>query len=349
MYTKFSEENGSLDSDTIRINYLKVQKICSKSEQAHFQLAQFTDRLGTSVSENTGKKEKFWEYISDVIHYYAISLEYGCQYIYQSLPRMIALWLDFGADYFDHSCQNSVRADSLKASTIIRNLTQLNSILLKLNAHISNALQRIPTYAFLTVYPQLVSRICHPEERVFETLSNIIMKVLFLYPSQAIWMLIAVKNSSVELRKNRCKIIMDKAIRQQPDLKKFINDSSELAEKLVQLGNLNVDANVAQLSLSQCFKPLKRLVESKDFSRLIIPSQFQVTLQLPNNETGNNTSSNSFCLSLMGNQSQNFRTHNPYPLELVYINCFEDNVIVMNSLQKPKKVKLNEKLKKKKN
>ncbi len=340
MYTKFSEENGSLDSDTIRTNYLKVQKICSKSEQAHFQLAQFTDRLGTSVSENTGKKEKFWEYINDIIHYYAVSLEYGCQFIYQSLPRMIALWLDFGADYFDHTCQNSSSSSrGSSSSTVNRTFTtQLNSILLKLNNHISNALQRIPTYAFLTVYPQLVSRICHPEERVFDTLSNIIMKVLFLYPSQAIWMLIAVKNSSVELRKNRCKIIMDKAIRQQPDLKKFINDSSELAEKLVQLGNLNVDQGVTQLSLSQCFKPLKRLVESKDFSRLIIPSQFQVTLQLPSNEsTGNNISSFTGGMGLSA-QSQNFRTHHPYPLELVYINCFEDNVIVMNSLQKPKKV-----------
>jgi serine/threonine-protein kinase ATR len=187
---------------------------------------------------------------------------------------------------------------------------------------------------------QLVSRICHPEERVFECLSNIIMKVLFLYPSQAIWMLIAVKNSSVELRKNRCKIIMDKAIRQQPDLKKFINDSSELAEKLVQLGNLNVESGVNQLSLSVCFKPLKRLVESKDFSKLIIPSQFQVNLQLPSNESGNNNSSASSTASssMLCGQNQNFRSHNPYPLELVYISCFEDNVLVMNSLQKPKKV-----------
>jgi serine/threonine-protein kinase ATR len=46
MYTKFGEENGSLDSETIRKNYLKVQKMCSKVEQSHFQLAQFTDRLG---------------------------------------------------------------------------------------------------------------------------------------------------------------------------------------------------------------------------------------------------------------------------------------------------------------
>lgn len=340
MYTKFSEENGSLDSDNIRRNYLKVQRICSKSEQAHFQLAQFTDRLGTSVSENTGKKEKFYEYINDCISFYSNSLEYGCQYIYQSLPRMIALWLDFGADYFDHQALKETSSTTKeKQSLINRNLSQLNSILIKLNQTISNALQRIPTYAFLTVYPQMVSRICHPEERVFETLSNILMKVLFLYPCQAIWMLIAVKNSSVELRKNRCKKIMDKAIRQQPDLRKFINDSSELAEKLVQLGNLNVESGVSQLSLAQCFKPLKRLVESKDFSRLLVPSQFQVTLQLPSNESSNNNFSESSASgSMLGAQSQNFRTHNPYPLELVYIKCFEDNVLVMNSLQKPKKV-----------
>ena len=345
MYTRFSEENGSLDSDTIRKNYQKVQKICSKTEQAHFQFAQFTDRLATSISENTGKKEKFWEFLQEVISYYATSLEFGCLNVYQSLPRMISLWLDYGADYFDHACRENQINNSSRSTSINRNISQLNSILIKLNQIISNALQRIPTYLFLTVYPQLVSRICHPEERVFETLSNIIMKVFFLYPSQAIWMLIAVKNSSVELRKNRCKIIMDKAIRQQPDLRKFINDSSELAEKLVQLGNLNVETGVTQLSLANCFKPLKRLVESKDFSKLLIPSQFQVTLQLPSNESGNNQSSGGSNSSnsssgggLLAAQNQNFRTHNPYPLELVYINCFEDNVLVMNSLQKPKKI-----------
>ena len=135
---------------------------------------------------------------------------------------------------------------------------------------------------------------------------------------------------------------MDKAIRQQPDLKKFINDSSDLAEKLVQLGNYNVDAGVTQLSLSNCFKSLKRLVESKDFSRLLIPSQFQVTLQLPNNETSSSFSSATANSSsnLNNNSLQNFRSHNPYPLDLIYISCFEENVLVMNSLQKPKKVSI---------
>jgi serine/threonine-protein kinase ATR len=295
-----------------------------------------------SVSENTGKKEKFWEYITEIISYYATSLEYGCQYIYQSLPRIMSLWLDFGADYFEHACRDNTANPSSNnnskstQATVNRNISQLNVILTKLNQIISNALQRLPTFAFLTVYSQLVSRICHPEERIFETLSNIIMKVLLIYPTQAIWMLIAVKNSSVELRKNRCKIIVDKATKQQPSLKKFINDSSELAEKLVQLGNLNVENGVTQLSLTACFKPLKRLVESSNFSRILIPSQFQCTLQLPTSVGG--TQQTSSFTSNPTNTTNTFRNHNPYPLELVYINCFEDKVSVMNSLQKPKKV-----------
>lgn len=92
MYTKYSEENGSIDSETLRKNYLEVQKMRKNTEQAHFELAQFTDRLATSVSENVGKKEKFWEYINEVVSFYALSLEHGCQYIYQSLHRMITLW-----------------------------------------------------------------------------------------------------------------------------------------------------------------------------------------------------------------------------------------------------------------
>jgi serine/threonine-protein kinase ATR len=346
MYTKYSDENGSLDSETIKRNYLDVQKMRSKTEQAHYELAHFTDRLATSVSEHTGKKEKFWEYIVEIINYFASSLEYGCQFIYQSLPRMMSHWLDFGADYYEYaSRENSSSGSSRSSSSMVnRNLPQLNTILVKLNQIVSNSLQRIPTYLFLAVYPQLVSRICHPEERVFETLSNILMKVLFLYPNQAIWMLLAVKNSSVELRKNRCKIIIDKAVRQQPDLRKFINDSSDLAEKLVQLGNLNVETGTTQISLTSCFKPLKRLVESNNFSKIIIPSQFQITLQLPSNESSANNSfssinnSNNNSSNILNPQLQNFRSHNPYPLELVYINCFEDNVLVMNSLQKPKKV-----------
>ena len=32
----------------------------------------------------------------NMVNFYGKSLRYGCSYIYQSMPRMLSLWLDFG-------------------------------------------------------------------------------------------------------------------------------------------------------------------------------------------------------------------------------------------------------------
>lgn len=31
-----------------------------------------------------------------MVNFYGKSLRYGCNYIYQSMPRMLSIWLDFG-------------------------------------------------------------------------------------------------------------------------------------------------------------------------------------------------------------------------------------------------------------
>lgn len=31
-----------------------------------------------------------------MVNFYGKSLRYGCSYIYQSMPRMLSIWLDFG-------------------------------------------------------------------------------------------------------------------------------------------------------------------------------------------------------------------------------------------------------------
>ena len=37
-------------------------------------------------------------YVQQVVLNFATSLSYGSEHIYQSLPRMLALWLDFSAE-----------------------------------------------------------------------------------------------------------------------------------------------------------------------------------------------------------------------------------------------------------
>ena len=41
------------------------------------------------------------EFVIQVVQNFSLSLLYGSQYIYQSMPRLLALWLDFGAEVVD--------------------------------------------------------------------------------------------------------------------------------------------------------------------------------------------------------------------------------------------------------
>ena len=37
------------------------------------------------------------EFLQFIIRHYGHALEYGSKYIYQCMPRMLSLWLDFGS------------------------------------------------------------------------------------------------------------------------------------------------------------------------------------------------------------------------------------------------------------
>lgn len=48
---------------------------------------------------------------------------------------------------------------------------------------------RLPTFMFLTAFSQITSRICHPLEECFSTLTDIIVKCILDYPNHSLWML----------------------------------------------------------------------------------------------------------------------------------------------------------------
>ena len=43
------------------------------------------------------------EFLQFIIRHYGHALEYGSKYIYQCMPRMLSLWLDFGSNVPDGS------------------------------------------------------------------------------------------------------------------------------------------------------------------------------------------------------------------------------------------------------
>ncbi len=149
----------------------------------------------------------------------------------------------------------------------------------------------IPPYKFLTAFPQLISRICHPHPEVAQLLRQIISKVptvsqmknrirtskrwwllllvgvqvLIAYPQQCMWMMISVMKSSYNVRAKRCKEILDVAAQTQPQLRAFFGDATNLADRLVELANKHVDNGVMTLSVAKSFKLLPKLLSAANF------------------------------------------------------------------------------------
>jgi len=66
---------------------------------------------------------------------------------------------------------------------------------------------------WLTAFPQLVSRILHPEPSVNTVLYKIIAGVIHKYPNQALWPMVGVMRSNRSERSKVCRIVLDRAVR----------------------------------------------------------------------------------------------------------------------------------------
>ena len=70
--------------------------------EAHFHYAKFLDslfesRLSSSDSRATaiGKSDVCQDYLLGSIQHYGMALQLGQKHVYQALPRLLALWLEF--------------------------------------------------------------------------------------------------------------------------------------------------------------------------------------------------------------------------------------------------------------
>ncbi|GLD47879.1 serine/threonine-protein kinase ATR [Lates japonicus] len=303
---RFMEETANFESNAIMKTYKDVTNLLPEWEDGNFYLAKYYDKVMPMVTDN--KLEKQGNLIRYIVQYFGKALQYGNQYIYQAMPRMLSLWLDFGAKVCE--CEKAGRADR-----------QMRQELNKINTAVSEHCANLAPYQFLTAFSQLISRVCHSSDEVFTVLMTIVAKVFLAYPQQAMWLMTAVSKSSYPMRMNRCNQILKKAISLKHSLEKFIGDANRLTDKLLELCNKPVDGNSTTLSMSVHFKQLKRLVEEPTFSQILIPLQSVLIPTLPS--TG-------------GANTQ----HDAFPGHWAYLDGFEDIVEILASLQKPKKISL---------
>ncbi|XP_068194787.1 serine/threonine-protein kinase ATR [Antennarius striatus] len=303
---RFMEETANFESNAIMKAYKDVTNLLPEWEDGNFYLAKYYDKVMPMVTDN--KLEKQGNLIRYIVLYFGKALQFGNQYIYQAMPRLLSLWLDFGAKVCE--CEKGGRADR-----------QIRQELGKINVVMSEHCSNLAPYQFLTAFSQLISRVCHSSDDVFNVLMAIVAKVFLAYPQQAMWLMTAVSKSSYPMRMNRCNQILKKAINLKQSLEKFIGDANRLTDKLLELCNKPVDGNSPTLSMSLHFKQLKRLVEEPTFSQILIPLQLVLIPTLPSTG-GANTE------------------HDAFPGHWAYLDGFEDAVEILASLQKPKKISL---------
>ncbi|KAJ2688469.1 hypothetical protein GGH99_003027 [Coemansia sp. RSA 1285] len=358
LLSQWQDMTKAVDSGSLINRYNKLIKI-QESDKVYYACGHLYDRLFSMLSkpdlalrlskaQQDHRSTQLASVQYYVIRYYSRALMYSSRFLYQALPRLLTVWLDFGASILN--------PPESKNSRVVDRFKTINRVM-------HNFAKRLPAFNFLVVLSQLVSRICHPNEDVFAVLEVIILSVLELYPQQTLWQLMGVQRSTYAARSERCNSILAKA--------RALHGADALTRVGVRGRNLGVGGLIQQaskltdqlLGLCNALPPARTITTmhmAKDFKTLakstpldiIVPLQRCLVPALPSAPGG---AEHGLALhSLLdradaggandmddGPQSvsqQAMLLHQPFPTDLPTISGFDDEIEVMHSLQRPKKI-----------
>lgn len=205
----------------------------------------------------------------------------------------------------------------LKTCLITCLLSLLNMQVLSI---MRGCLNDLPTYQWLTVLPQLVSRICHQNDETVRLVKHIITSVLRQYPQQALWLMAAVSKSAVPIRRQAVAEILQAARKgSNPDSSHsdLFSQFASLIDHLIRLCFHAGQSKARKINILTEFSSLKRMMPLG----IIMPIQQSLTVNLPT------------CDSKLKDSSYIFSD-----IDLPTIVGIADEAEILSSLQRPKKV-----------
>jgi serine/threonine-protein kinase ATR len=144
---------------------------------------------------------------------YASALKMDTKHVYQALPRLLSLWFDLVSVCRGQPESPSKQDPLRKCRTCIvlkpadykltfpsctdvlrQNQNQANTLM-------ASQLKHIPSVAFYTAMPQLISRVVHDDPETALVVKSILQRVLIKFPQQAMWPLAWLKGSKIDDRK----------------------------------------------------------------------------------------------------------------------------------------------------
>ncbi|KAI0080860.1 hypothetical protein K474DRAFT_1682349 [Panus rudis PR-1116 ss-1] len=186
----------------------------------------------------------------------------------------------------------------------------------KLQTEVTKGVHHIPAWKWYTAFPQIVSRIGLKNKDSYNLLAKLIRQVMREYPEQTLWLFASVVQSNNQDRKARGAEILNQLRTQVTnDVASQLYTMLVVIKELLALCQIEVAENLPKFSLARKCRSLTRVVPSP----LIVPLQEYLNASVPP-------------------ASSSDADHQPFPVDIPTFASISDDVVVMRSLARPKKL-----------
>ncbi|XP_011304533.1 serine/threonine-protein kinase atr-like [Fopius arisanus] len=310
LFARYNEETLNVDNRTNEKYYEEAYCAWKSWGKSTLALAQYQESFaeGRQFVDNGTR-------LSRIITYYGRSLQYSCKYVHQAMPRMLTIWMDFAEKV--HRMERPTKEQVIE----VERMTKIIDVFCT----------RLPTYVWLTALSQLVSRISHPSKEVQEQLIKILVRLIAFHPQYCMWMMACVLNS--KMSPGTSFLGADKRPQSFKDriwhhrslhdstIKRIMMSFRSLWEKLIEFTSFKIEEGVSRTKVSILCRGLPKLLKNQGFGPIMMPTTQFFRLILPAD----------------GAVPEG---HDPHSNDRVSIVGIEEEVTVMTSAQKPKKIML---------
>ena len=348
---RWSAATGQRSKQDVLNIYSNVLRDQKHTEKANFHVAKYMDdllkdaarreqRRAATGAEDRGASggggrrgrhfdvdERSIDYVLEVILHYATSLRYGHRHVYESLPRMLTLWFDVGAAAAAHEVAPSGRGSKSLTSDQQRE----RKVATAATNTMKDFTQRLPLYTWLPALPLLTARLCHPHAEVRQLIHELLYRLVKNFPNQVLWSMTAMARSTVPDRANAAQRVLDRAKDAAPSsVRPLFDQSAALSDQLIRVCAFQPKAlpngrPAKTFSVREEFPALRRLCPCA----VMVPGMATLTPSLPPPTLRNAANSN---------QVPTVSEWSAFAADVATIESVEDEVPVLSSLQKPKKL-----------
>jgi serine/threonine-protein kinase ATR len=326
---KWLDRAGQSQSDEIKTIFRKSTENYRKWEKGWYYLGRHYNRLLDSEKLMAPGKESqtfmTGELAKLVIENYLRSLMNGSKFVFQTLPKVLTLWFELVGSV-------NLPPDPRRGNEKFQQHTNATRkrVIEECNKYIHKYIDRIQSAVLYTILPQVVARICHTNPAVYAILVNVVVKVVRAFPNQALWTLLAVAKSQSKDRASRGLTIITKVVdvpkkgsgpsgMTPTELRLMVQAGQRFSDELLRVSEFPIEGKISKVSLSRDLGFNHKIAPS----RLVVPVETCLMPSIP-------TSYDSAYLN-------SFRAFDKEPIT---ISLFQDEALVLSSLQKPRKLSI---------